>query len=163
MTTSRTLAAAAALALVTPACDSHDHDHSLGHDACEHYVDGPVVDVTAGADAATAAEASAAHTRLDVTLVDVSGAPGGFLSVAITEAGAHGFFFDAPVSLVVTNAGGSELIPTASGTTDADCAEVASWFTFDLAVGTYVFALSAEAGTTDVSLVHAYSDDDHGH
>ncbi len=145
-------------------CDSHDHHEAdLGVDACEHLLEGPNVAVTAASDPATATAAASLHTRLDVTLVSVDDAPGGYLAIAVSEAGAQGFFFDTAVTLAVTDANGAVVAPTASGVADPDCAEVASWFTFDLGVGTHILKLAAAEGTTDLSLVHVYADNDHGH
>lgn len=145
-------------------CGDDHHDHaSAGEEACEHLENGPVRSITAGVDAASAPDASEGHSRYDVTLVQIAGQPGGFVKVAIADAGEHILFFDQDVALVVTDAGGAPVVTTRT-VGDADCDRVAVAFTMDLAVGTHTLALTpTSATTTSVSLVLERAVEEHSH
>jgi len=142
------------VALASAGCgDDHGHTHaSPGEDACEHLEGGPVRSITAGADAASAVDASESHTRYDVTLPAVGG-PAGFLEVAIAQAGEHVIFVDEDVTIVISDATGTPVTATRA-VGDADCDLVAVAYTVDLGVGTYTLAITpASAATTSASLV----------
>ena len=149
-------------------CDEdHEHEHeevSLGAEACEHLEEGPIKTVTAGADAASATDASDEHTRWDVTLVDVEGGNGGFIELALADAGEHVIVFTSDVDLMITNANGDEVTTTKAmgspsgllpeATSVADCADVKAAFTVDFSVGTYTLAITpVAAAVTSVSFV----------
>jgi hypothetical protein len=138
-------AAAAVVVMALGGCgdDGHTHDdEGLGVDACEHLEGGPIKAVTAGADAASATAAGDEHTRYDVALVDVGADSGGFLSVAVADAGEHVLFFDEDVTLVVTDGTGAT-VATTKATSDADCDLVKTAYTVDFSVGTYTLSLVA--------------------
>jgi hypothetical protein len=133
----RRLALIAAAGLSMSACEAHDHDEAPGLDACEHFESGPALGVSAGTTADAAVDASAEHTRYDIT---VAGAERrGYLTVAIGEAADYVVFFDAPVALTVTDRMGGEVEPEAVSDADDACAVVANAYTFALGVGTHVF------------------------
>ena len=154
-----------AVPVVHAGCDDHGHGGSSAADACEHFANGPMVALTAAADASGAPQADQLHTRYDVQLIDVAGAPGGVVAFAVAEAGEYNVFLDAAVAAsLAPSAGGEALAPEREGTTDADCGDVARWYTWDLEVGSYALTLSGEAGLTSVSFVRNTSDhDDHDH
>jgi hypothetical protein len=153
-----------AILLAAPACDDHDHEHeSPAEDACGHFADGPAASITATDDPGTAPAADALHTRYDVTLADMGGTPGGFLKVAVAEAGEYFFFVDGGATLTLEDSGAAAVTPEASGTTQADCAVVDAWYQFDLEVGTYTVEVAAAAGTTTFSFVRNMADGDHDH
>lgn len=153
---------AAALVASAPACDDHDHD-SPAADACGHFANGPAAPITASDDPDTAPAADALHTRYDVTLADMGGTPGGYLKVAVDEAGEYFFFVDGGATLSVEDSAAAALTPEASGTTQADCAVVDAWYQFDLDVGTYTVEVAAGAGTTTFSFVRNSAEHDHDH
>jgi hypothetical protein len=151
-----------ALPLVQVACDDHGHGGSAAADACEHFANGPTVPLTAAADAGTAPRADMLHTRYDVQLIDVAGTPGGMVAFAVTEAGEYNVFLDEGVTAgLAPSTGGEALAPELEGTTDADCADVARWYTWDLEVGTYVLTLTGATGLDAVSFVRNTAGDDH--
>lgn len=152
--------------LAATACDAHDHGHeSPAVDACGHFANGPAAPLTASPDAGTAPLAPELHTRYDVTLVDVGGSNGGFVSFAVSEASEYNVFLGADVTAELALVASGVITPEAEGTTDADCAAVARWYTWDLAIGTYVLELDAvSASTAAVGFVRNTSDhDDHDH
>lgn len=154
--------AASVLALSSFGCaNERDAEPSIGFDACEHFSNGPERGVSAGMGVASAADVSDEHTRYDLTLPGDAAPHVGFVKVAIADAGAHVFFFDAPVEVAVTDASGTAVAPEGTATSDADCATVGSAFTFELAVGTYTLAVTSEAA--DVSLVWFATSDEHEH
>jgi hypothetical protein len=157
------IGALAVLAMTAGACDDKATTvESPGADACEHFASGPIRAITAGADAATAADASAEHTRWDVTLAAVGGAGHGFLAIEIDAVGDHTFFFDRAVTLTMRDGNGATVVPEASATSDADCAEVGGAFTFELAVGTYSLELSSSS-TDLLGLVWFGAGEEHEH
>lgn len=136
----------AVFAVTAIGCDDNaTASESPGADACEHFANGPIRAITAGADLAAAADASAEHTRWDVTLVELGGAGHGFLKIEIDAAGDHTFFFDRAVTLDLRDGSGTTVVPEASATGDADCAVVGGAFTFELGVGTYTLELSSSS------------------
>lgn len=137
-------------------CDSHSHgDEKPGADACEHLEQGPIQAVTAGTAASPVALANA-HTRYDLTM---SGS--GFASIAVGKAGDHYVFFDSSVTVAVKDGAGNPVAPEQSGTSDADCALVKTWFLYELGVGTYTFEITPQGGATLVKLVYFGADHTH--
>jgi hypothetical protein len=158
----RWLLTLAALPLVQVGCDDHSHGGSVAADACEHFANGPIVALTAASDAGTAPRADLLHTRYDVQLIDVAGTPGGVVAFAVDEAGEYNLFLDAGVTAgLAPSTGGEPLAPELEGTTDADCADVARWYTWDLEVGTYVLTLTGQTGIDAVSFVRNTAEHDH--
>lgn len=151
-----------ASALSLAACaDDHETEPSSGVDACEHFANGPARAVSAGASGPEAVDASQEHTRFDLTLPGAAAPYVGFVEVAIAQAGDHVFFFDGPVEVAVTDAGGAVVSPEDSATSDPDCATVERALTLELAVGTYAFEVTSV--TPEVSLVWFPSSDGHDH
>jgi hypothetical protein len=175
---------AAALLAITAACNGNDDAHgsggaptvSLDAEACEHMTEGPFIDVTAGASASAAPDVSAEHTSHRIALVAHGAAGGGggggsgggggggtaasprggYVSLAVPNAGDVVLFVDADVPLSVQDATGSDVAvedscdPSACST---DCDLLKGRHTVELGVGTYALRF----GPTDiasVALVH---------
>ncbi|MCC6621013.1 MAG: hypothetical protein IT385_07145 [Deltaproteobacteria bacterium] len=125
----------------------------LGAEACEHLEIGPAQAVTAGVDATSAVDTSEEHTRYDVTLVTVGEQPGGFVAMAIADAGEHVVFLDRDVALTITDAAGRP-IEAARAVGDPSCDRVAVAYTVDFDVGTYTLTIAAASpSTASVALV----------
>lgn len=145
---SLTLALSASLALVAPGCgDDHDHDHDDEHeleeDACTHFANGPIKAVTAGADMASAPDATAEHTRLDITLADGGdGTFEGVVSIVIDEAGDHAFFMSAAATATLFDATGAVVAAEESMGQSTVCQAIAAGQVVELAVGTYTLEIS---------------------
>jgi hypothetical protein len=146
--------------LLNLGCD--DHGHSLGEEACEHFAEGPVDEVTAGASVDAPVDGGREHARVDLTLGVVEEEAVGYIAFA-TEAGDHAFYFDAAVALELTDASGAAVPVLTSGATDLDCGSVRQWFTFALADGIYTARIAADAATTAVSMVRMSVDGGHDH
>jgi hypothetical protein len=150
------------LALVTAplGCgDKHEHVHeNPNEEACEHLEMGPPVTLTAAASSsATAPKIDDDHKRYDVSLVDVAGAKGGFVTFAAGEAGEYIVYTDAPVQLDVKSSAGAGVAVESSMASVSECALVKGRHVYDLAVGTYVIGISG-APTDKVSFVVEASD-----
>jgi len=156
--------ALAGLLVVTPACsdnassktvgrvsDCHqggDGGENLDSEGCEHLTEGPFVDVTAGADAASAVAVGADHKAYRVKL---SSSQPGFLRFAAATMGDLFIYADTDAPLEVTDDQGKEVSLTTVKSIAA-CSEVKAKHSAELAaVGTYTFRLGP--GATQVTLV----------
>lgn len=136
-----------ALSLVSGACsdehDEEDHGESIEDEGCEHIQEGPAKAVTASADTAQAPDATAEHTRIDLSLVDVEGGKGGAVQLVPDEAGDFYLFLSDDVSVTLTKAAdGSVVTPELSeGAVEACAAEIPKHYVYDLEVGTYLLTV----------------------
>ena len=147
------LAFVAPLSLSASACgddDDHDHDHEGEHgegfveEFCEHLENGPDVALTATDAPEGAPDASAEHTRHDVTLP--AGATG-YISFASDEATEFAFGFSTDASAMLFDAGGNEIAWEEVETNpEGGCDALALYGTADLEVGTYTLALGPVDG-----------------
>jgi hypothetical protein len=134
------------LAVVPVACGD-DHDENPNEEACEHFEMGPSIAVTAAAEFSTdAPKINDNHTRYDVTLVDVAGVKGGFVSFAASKAGDTIFFTNAPVQLTVTSSTMAEVGVKSSQAMVAECSAVKGRHVYPLQVGTYVIGIGGAMG-----------------
>lgn len=160
-----TTAVAAALALAGCADDTTaapDELAELEADVCEHFAEGPILAVTAGADAASAVDVTGSHTRFDITLADVTGGKGGFVSIAIDEATEYAIFVGADVDVKVTDATGAVVTPEETFVGSDVCAAIGASYHMDLEVGTYTVEIGPTTETL-VQLVYVEPGHDHEH
>jgi hypothetical protein len=123
-------------------CGGDDHDpHDPDEEACEHLADGPATAVTASDTTALAPQVSNDHRRYDVTLIEVTGGNGGFVSFNAAEAADYVVFFDANVPLAVTDSSGGEVEIEDSATSSETCAEIAGRHVIPFTVGTHYLEL----------------------
>ncbi len=143
-------AVAVAASVLGGGCDDgHEHtDEAPGADACEHLEGGPIMAVTAGADAANAVALTDEHTRYDITVAGT-----GFVSLASAEDAEVYFYSDSPVTLTVRDGSGTVVPAEMQATSDADCALVKSMYVFDLGIGTYTLEVEPDGADTLVQLV----------
>jgi hypothetical protein len=151
------------LALLGPACGGgnqsadagtqQDGGDPLDLEGCEHMTEGPFVDVTAGADAATAGEVKSDHHAYRVAL---SAGQAGLAKYAAAAPGDHVFFLDANVAFAVQDDQGAS-VPVAASVTDfTACPEVKVKHTVALpSVGTYYLALGPAAAATVTVVIEA--------
>ena len=133
------------------ACDSDDstpvEEDPLAEQeehVCEHFNDGPVMTVTAGATAAQAATIDAMHTRWDVTLgADGAGGYVGYVAIAADETTTYALFVGDGVTLAVKDATGAAVVPSFSKTGSDVCEPLGAWFKIPVAVGSYVVELKS--------------------
>ena len=138
------------------AADTMHHQGDGGHGgldegACEHLTKGPHKNVTAGADAASAAEIKSDHHGYKVALT--SGAAG-FVKFAADASGDHALFLDQDIAVEVQDDKGAALSIEESLKSISACTEVKGKHTIELpAAGTYYFKLGPGAALTSVTLV----------
>lgn len=151
------------LALVLGACvawaacaddgGTTDPDAELEADVCEHFELGPFGSVTAGADAASAADITGTHTRWELTLADAGGgAFGGHVTIAVDAAAAYRIYLSADVDVALSDATGAAVAATKKTGSDA-CPTIGASFVATLGVGTYTLAISGGSAAT-VQLVY---------
>ena len=149
-----------ALAAAPVGCGGSDeHTHgNRNEEACEHLEMGPMVAITAAtASSATAPRINNDHQRYDVSLVDVAGAKGGFVTFAAAKAGEFIVYTGATVQLAVTHSVGATVMSESWMASIAEWALVKGRNVYDLAVGTYVIGISG-APADKVSFVVEESD-----
>jgi len=156
-TTSLTLRTLCILALASAplGCGSNDEQghENPNQEACEHLEMGPMVAVTAaGASSATAPKINNDHQRYDVSLVDLAGSKGGFVTFAAAEAGEFILYTSAPVQLEVKSSAGATVMAESSLPSIPECTLVKGRSVYDLTVGTYVIGISG-ASADKVSFV----------
>lgn len=125
----------------------------LDAEACEHYVEGPFVQHTATEAVEDASDISAEHTAHAITLIELAGANGGYVSLQAPSAGDYVFFLDQDVPLSVQSSAGSDVLIEEScdpSACSATCGLVKGKHVVELAVGTYYL----ELGPTDLASVH---------
>ena len=150
------------LVLLGPGCgEGHDQTADAGTqldggddldvEGCEHMTEGPFVDVTAGADAASAGEVRSDHHAYRVAL---AAGQAGYASYAADAAGDHVFFFDTDIALEVQDDQGAAVTIEESVTSIVACTEVKARHTVPLpAVGTYYLKLGPATAATTVTIV----------
>lgn len=134
----------------------------FGEHVCIHYTDGPVVEVTAGADLDGAPEIAHEHTRVDITLTDLEGGLGGYATFTSDEATEAWFYLGVDADLEITDATGAAVEIEETTTEIEGCPAVAVAHRLDLDIGTYTLRF----GPTDATLLsfafeHAEHDHDH--
>lgn len=144
---------AIALPFLLVACGDENRATSPGGVACEHFAEGPILEVTAGASAAAAVDVSSQMTRYDITLGTLGNARGGYLKAVVTSAGTRTFFFDTAVNVAITAAGGALVQPQSNVASNLDCATIKSQLAYTLGEGTYTIEVSTAAETDPVLLV----------
>ena len=146
------LIVSAALGLAGCGGDDHEEENPNA-EACEHMKQGPPAALTAGADfLITAPKINSDHKRYDVTLVDVPGGKGGYLTFAVAHAGDYIFYSSAPVIMTVKTPAMADVAAESSATGIPECTEVKGRQVHDLAVGTYVLVVAPQS-LNQVSLV----------
>jgi hypothetical protein len=153
----------AALVLLGPGCGDGGAENAdaapqadggaedLDAEGCEHMKEGPFVDVSAGAAAATAGEVKSDHHAYRVALTT---GQAGYVKYAAAAAGDHVFFLDANVPFAVQDDQGAAVAIEESVTDFTVCTEVAVKHTVELsAVGTYYLVLGPDAAATGVTIV----------
>jgi len=152
------------MSVVPLACGSEneEHEESLDVAACEHLTGTEVKTVTATASRQGAPAVAADHHRYEIALADVAGGKGGFLSLAVAEAGDLAFFLDAEVPLKLSDAGGSAVSFESSEQSSPDCAAVKGRFVAHLGVGPVYLELGpTAAGTVNLVVEGEHHDHDH--
>ncbi|MEZ4728594.1 MAG: DUF2796 domain-containing protein [Caldilineaceae bacterium] len=154
----------------------HDEEKSPVEHACKHLAEGPEVAVTAAADMANTAAVTGTHIRLDVTLA----AGEGYLAYTAEEAGEYIFYADSAITLTLQPADGEPIQPetTLAAEALADCPGFIAAYTFDLAAGDNILAITNADASTESSIVrlvveavggehehgeHEHADDEEGH
>lgn len=156
--------------LLWSAC-GHDHDDEHGSvedEGCEHMQDGPNKAVSAAAEVMSAPDATAEHTRIDVSLVDVTDGKGGSVQFIPDEAGEFYLFLSADVPVKLTKASdGAEVTAEVVGGAIAQCsAAIPKHYVFDLEASTYILSFGP---TTEPSVRFVFeaagehSEDGHEH
>lgn len=152
-------------ALGLGACDDHDHDDeahgSVNEEGCEHMANGPnkaVAAVAALTDAVP--DATAEHTRIDVTLVDgFEGKKGGYIRYEAAETGDFAFFVDSDVPIALLNDQGQPVAFEGAGASVNECSEVALRYTAELTAGS---SYRIKIGPTDTAIVRFVIEHDSG-
>lgn len=160
MTTMRALTILILACVPAAGCGEHrEHGHENPNaEACEHLKEGPAVAVSAAAAASTdAAKIGNDHKRYDVTLVDVTGGKGGFVSFAAAKEGEYILFTSAPAKLNVKSAAMADVAAESSAASVTECTDVKGRHVYDLKVGTYVIGIGPETADK-VSFVVEASD-----
>ena len=130
---------------------SHDGGGDLDKEGCEHLQKGPFVDLTAGADAKSAATVKADHKAYRVAL---SAGKAGFVSFAAADKGDHVFFLDQNTKAEFQDDKGKAITVEKTETSVTACAEVKAKLTVDLAAaGTYYLKLGPVTVDSTVTLV----------
>jgi hypothetical protein len=125
----------------------------LEAEVCEHYAEGPFIEHTAADAVESAPDVSTEHTAHRITLIELAGANGGYVTFQAPAAGEYVFFFDQDVPLSVQSSAGSDVLIEEScdpSACSATCDLVKGKHLVDLAVGTYYL----ELGPTDLASVH---------
>lgn len=132
----------------------HEEEKSPVEHACKHLAEGPEVAVTAAAaaDLAGTTAVTGTHIRLDVTLA----ASEGYIAYTAAEAGEYIFYADSAVTLALQHADGEMIQPESTLAADAlaDCPSFVTAFTFDLAAGDNILAITNADGSSETTLVH---------
>ena len=118
-------------------------------EGCEHLQEGPSSIVTATATASGAPAVENDHRRYDISLVDVTGGKGGFVSFGVDHEAEYILFTGADVPVVVRNAAGAMVSFEASVKSSPECTEVKGRHTVELPVGMYTLSF----GPTTQSVV----------
>ncbi len=143
-----------------PGTDNEEDSEELEIEGCEHMKEGPNVGVDAGADQAAAVDATAEHTRVDITLAAIEGGNGGFVTYEAEGEGDYVFFLDKDVPLTITDAQGTALEIEESGPVDL-CTEVVIHHVVELPLGVVNIQIGPTTETTLSMVVEAGGEHDH--
>ena len=136
------------------------HEHSVDEGGCEHMKEGPVITVSARAEAQDLQDVARPHTRSDIALVAVNDGNGGYVSFAADENGDYIFFLSNIIPFKVNDGSGLEIHIEETQEGIEHCSEVALKHTVHLKVGTYsLFFGPSELGI--VSFVFEKSNHEH--
>lgn len=160
----RHLVLAALLAALPLACGEEEarEEESPDAEACEHFAGTAVKAVTAAPAREQAPAAASDHHRYAITLTDVEGGKGGFVSFASEAAGDVVFFLDAAVPARLVDSTGAQLAFEESATSSTECSAIKGRHVAELAVGT----VWLELGPTEISSVNLIVEGaahEHGH
>lgn len=159
-------------ALMLGACsDDHDHDEeahgSVNEEGCEHMAGGPSKAVTAALElTGTIPDATAEHTRIDVTLVDgFEGKKGGYVRYEAAETGDFAFFVDSDVAVALLDDQGQPVAFEGAGAAVTECSEVALRYTAELTAGSsYRLKIGpTDAATARLVIEHDAGEEGHNH
>ena len=151
------------LSLSLAACGGHDHDDHGGHaegevEWCLHMEEGPTTAVTVAGAAGDAVTADHEHKRLEVATT----ADGGFVRVALDEAGDYIVALSADVSLEVQDGAGAVIALEASEASPEECDAAAVAHTVELGIGEHLLKLgSVQGAPLHVVIEHAEGHDEH--
>ncbi len=150
---------------LAPACDSggaddHDEPEHAAEEGCEHMAEAAGLSVTATSEAADAADGTVEHARAEITLIEVDGGHGGYVTFA-SEGGDHHFFLSADVPFQITDATGTEVVPEGSEAVD-ECEAVAIAYEVHLEVGLHHLWFGP-TGETTVGMVFEAGEHDEEH
>lgn len=156
--------------LLWSACGEETHDEEdhggIEEEGCEHIQQGPNKAVSAAVDAMLAPNATAEHTRIDVSLVDVTDGKGGAVQLIPDEAGEFYLFLsaDVPIKLTKASDGAEVTAEEVGGAVEACSASIPKHYVFDLEASTYVlnFGPTTEAEVRFV-FEHAGEHGEDGH
>ncbi len=148
-----------AAGLALGACGKDEETHGVEEELCEHMAEGPAQAVTAGADNAGAPSATYEHTRVDISLTDVTGGKGGVVKYESGEATDYIFAMNKNIPVKIADAQGADVAVEATEVGSEACAEVAVQHTVALGVGTYYLSL----GPTTETLVGLVVEEAAGH
>jgi hypothetical protein len=109
-------------------------------EGCEHLQEGPSSIVTASATASGAPDVDSNHRRYDISLVDVTGGKGGFVSFNVEHTADYVLFTGVDVPVVVRNDAGATVEFEASVKSSTECTDVKGRHTVPLAVGKYTLS-----------------------
>lgn len=132
-------------------------------EGCEHFATGPDARVSATADRAAAPEALQSHTAIVVSLVDIEGGLGGFLTLTVPEAAEYRLLIgpDVPVTLLPE---GSDVPLEAEASTAPDGCDIAARvLVFDLPAGAHTLSVGPTSEATLRFVLEAQSEHDHDH
>jgi hypothetical protein len=135
------------LALLAGCGGDSDNHGDIDAEGCEHLT-GPTSSSVTATSAPPGPAVSADHRRYDVTLVDIAGGNGGFVTFAAVERGDYVLFFDADIPLAITTT--QDVGVTISGASDSSpaCAEVRKRYTVPLEIGGYYLLLGPTTATS---------------
>ena len=154
------------LSLVVAACGGHDddgHGHEGGEHGdepewCVHMEEGPTTAVAVAATLAGAQTADHEHKRLEVAET----ADGGFVRIAVDEAGDFIVALSADVSVEVQDAGGAVVAVEASEKDPEECDAAKVAHTVELDIGEHLLNLGPVQGAPlHVVVEHAEGHDEH--
>ena len=132
-----------------------ENDH-----ACDHMEFGPEQAVLAAIEADELPTISSPHTRYDVTMPMQSAS----IIFDLQEATLAHFFFDQPVSLIVSDESGNALTPSHTIATVDECSEmVDSGVAYDLSAATYTLTLSDAPSELSMIFVPQVKSEPHTH
>lgn len=147
----RVVSAVVASLAIAGCGDDHEehHNESPAEEACEHFIEGPNVEISANSDPeAELSLASVEHTRVDIALATLDDGNGGYVAFGASEDGEYQIFLNAAVQLVIFDGTGTEVEFEETVAGSEHCSELAVMHAVDLAVGTYTFGFGPTTETS---------------